>query len=276
MLIQKVNIRRTAENHSKELADVVSVEEPLEIRLEADFEGKRIESQVAVTMRTPGNDEELALGFLFSENILSDFSHVLSVAYCPTAIQESGKKNVIRVRLKPGIDFNPEWLKRNFYANSSCGVCGKASIESVEQICAQPIQDDLKIGKEILYGLPETLRKAQSAFQLTGSIHAAALFDKQGTLIAFREDVGRHNALDKLLAHALLKKINLSESVLLLSGRSSFELVQKSAMAGLPVVAAIGAPSSLAIELAVKMNISLIGFLKKSGFNLYSAFHRID
>lgn len=275
MLIQKVLIRKTIEGETQDLSDVVSVEEPLEIRLEADYEGKRLETKVAVTMRTPGNDEELALGFLFSENILINFDPLLSIAHCQSAFQESGKNNVIRVKLKPGFEFNPALIQRNFFANSSCGVCGKASIEAIEKICSVPIGQGFSVEKSTLQSMPETLRKMQSAFNLTGSIHASALFDHKGNLLAFREDVGRHNALDKLIAHGLLKKINLSNCVLLLSGRISFELVQKAAMAGIPVIAAIGAPSSLAVELAEKMNISLIGFLKNSGFNQYAHFDRI-
>jgi FdhD protein len=275
MLIQAVKIQRSVDHKLENHTDFVAAEEPLEIRLEADFEGKRIESQVAVTMRTPGNDEELTLGFLFTENILQHFSFLLSVSYCQTAFIESGKQNVIRVKLKPGIEFNPALLKRNFFASSSCGICGKASIESVENFCTRIEDTNFKVSGEILVAMPYTLQQAQSAFKLTGGIHAAGLFDMNGKLIAFREDIGRHNALDKLIAYGLMCNFDFSKSILLLSGRASFELMQKAAKAGMPVVAAIGAPSSLAIELATKMNITLIGFLKRGGFNLYSSFNRI-
>ncbi len=275
MLIQAVQIQRSVDQKLENHTDIVAVEEPLEIRLEADFEGKRIESQVAVTMRTPGNDEELALGFLFTENILQHFSSLLSVNYCQTAFLESGKQNVIRVKIKPGIEFNPALLKRNFFASSSCGICGKASIESVENFCNRIEDSNFKVSGKILVALPDKLQQSQSAFKLTGGIHAAGLFDMNGILIAFREDVGRHNALDKLIAYGMMGNFDFSRSILLLSGRASFELIQKAAKAGMPVVAAIGAPSSLAVELATKMNITLIGFLKMGGFNLYSTFNRI-
>lgn len=270
MLIQQVFIKKIDAESKSDHRDIVAVEEPLEIRLEADFEDKRLETKVAITMRTPGNDEELTLGFLFTENIIRDFSSVLSLAHCQKALQESGKKNVMRVKLKPGLSFDPALLQRNFFTNSSCGICGKASLEAVTMKCSPIKQNLLKVPASVLVGLPEALREAQSAFRLTGGIHAAGLFSNSGSLIAFREDVGRHNALDKLIGYGKMNGLDFSSCLLLLSGRSSFELIQKAAMAGLPFVAGLGAPSSLAVDLALEMNISLIGFLKSTGFNVYS------
>jgi len=275
MLIQQVSIHRIGGSLTEDQKDIVAVEEPLEIRLEADFEDKRAETKIAIAMRTPGNDEELAFGFLFTENIIHHFSSILSLAHCQTAIAESGKKNVIRVKLKPGISFDSSRLQRNFFANSSCGICGKASLDAVEMNCSRKEDNHLQVSSTLLCQLPEALRMAQSAFRLTGGIHAAGLFNQAGALLAFREDVGRHNALDKLIGWGLMHEIDFSDKLLLLSGRTSFELIQKAAMAGVPLVAAIGAPSSLAVDLALRMNITLVGFLKSTGLNVYSNFRNI-
>jgi FdhD protein len=226
-------------------------------------------------MRTPGNDEELDIGFLFSEKILCDIMDVLSVRHCENAFHDSGKQTVIRVKLKSGVEFYPSSISRNFYATSSCGICGKASLEAIATNCKSIEDMDFKLSAELLKLLPQKLKEVQSAFKMTGGIHACALFNKLGDLVDFREDVGRHNALDKLIGAGINTKFDFSQSLLLLSGRASFELIQKAAMVGIPIVAAIGAPSSLAVDLAKSMNITLCGFLNETGFNIYHEPKRI-
>jgi FdhD protein len=250
--------------------DVVAVEEPLEIRLGCDVAGKRAHRAVSITMRTPGHDSELAVGFLFTEGIIVAGEQVAGVVNC-------GAGNVVRVNLQPGIDVDLPRLERHFYAASSCGVCGKASLDAV-QVCprvrcavGQPIVD-----AAVICRLPATLRAAQEVFNRTGGLHAAALFNTNGELLCLREDVGRHNALDKLIGHEFLAEHTpLLQSVLLVSGRTSFELVQKAAVAGIPILAAIGAPSSLAVSLAQKHGLTLIGFVCEDRFNIYSGSERI-
>jgi FdhD protein len=241
--------------------DLLAVEEPLEIRL-----GER---NVAITMRTPGNDEELAAGFLFTEGILRDRSEISAIS--------PGERNRVTVTLKDesGVDF--ERLERNFYVSSSCGVCGKASIQAVEAIGC-PILDRNKprIDARLIHTLPEKLRANQMVFDRTGGLHAAGLFDTTGRLINAREDVGRHNAVDKLIGAAFLKgALPLEDHVLMVSGRTSFELVQKALMAGIAVLAAVGAPSSLAVELALRYGMTLIGFVRDRRFNIYSGEARV-
>jgi FdhD protein len=236
--------------------DLLAVEEPLEIRL-----GER---NVAITMRTPGNDEELAAGFLFTEGILRNRTDISGISL--------GDRNRVSVALKDesGVDF--ERLERNFYVSSSCGVCGKASIQAVEAIgCPVLMRNMPRISEELIHSLPEKLRSSQMVFDRTGGLHAAGLFDASGKLINAREDVGRHNAVDKLIGAAFLKgSVPLNEHVLMLSGRASFELVQKALMAGIAVMAAVGAPSSLAVELALRYGMTLIGFVRDRRFNIYS------
>jgi FdhD protein len=251
-------------------SDELAVEEPLEIRLAFDDEGRRIRRGISVTMRTPGHDRELAVGFLFTEGILDSPDQVEKV-------EDWGPGNVVRVELKPGVAVDLARLERHFYAASSCGVCGKASIEAVrvrprfEPIPGRPAIEAATIG-----GLPATLRAAQGAFDRTGGLHAAALFDPAGRLLALREDVGRHNALDKLIGASFLDGgTPLRDAVLLVSGRASFELVQKAAVAGIAVLAAVGAPSSLAVELAREHGMTLVGFVRSDRFNIYTGPDRI-
>jgi FdhD protein len=256
--------------------DLVAVEEPLEIKLHYGDEVSRTEVCLAVTMRTPGNDAELALGFLFTEGIIEDVSSVISAHHCENVTREDEKGNVLRVRLKPEVEFDLSGLQRNFYISSSCGVCGKTSVESVMQHCIFNQNTAFKISGKTLCKMPVALNKEQLLFGRTGGIHASAAFDNRGNLLALREDVGRHNALDKLIGYGLQsQRFEFSDCVLLLSGRLSFELVQKAAIAGFPVVAGVGAPSSLAIQLAQKSGITLIGFLKQDKFNGYSFPNRI-
>jgi len=264
-----------AEGHST--ADALAIEEPLEVRLEYGTENERTVQNISVTMRTPGNDAELATGFLFTEGIIKNRQHIADAGHFFIACAEN-KENVILVKLKTGVIPNLQNTDRNFYTTSSCGVCGKGSINAIRTVSAfQSRKDDgMCVNADILYSLPAVLRDHQSAFAETGGIHAAGLFNADGDLLLLREDVGRHNALDKLIGAALNQNwLPLNKSILLLSGRASFELVQKAAMAGITIIAAVGAPSSLAVELAGEFNITLTGFLKDNRFNIYNAAHRI-
>jgi FdhD protein len=250
--------------------DRLAAEEPMEIRAGGPDQEA---TSVAVTMRTPGHDFDLAAGFLFTEGVIRSHSEVASVRYCdlPPAEQEY---NVVTVHLTH--PFDPEPLRRNFYATSSCGVCGKASLEQVEVRC-EPIGPGPTVAAAVLPTLPDRMRAAQRVFDRTGGLHAAALFDPIGTLLALREDVGRHNAVDKLVGSALLKgDLPLSERILLVSGRASFEIVQKAAVAGIPVICAVSAPSSLAAQAAEDLGATLVGFLRGSAFNVYAHAERID
>ena len=257
--------------------DVVATEEPLEIRLELDGDdGKRFERSISITMRTPGNDEELAIGFLFSEGIVRKSKDILIARPCgPPA--PNGLINVVRVELAPGVEVELDRLQRNFYTSSSCGVCGKASLEAVAvQGRFDIIANDFSVDQQILGGLPDALRTDQVVFDQTGGLHAAGLFNADGELLAVREDVGRHNALDKLIGSRLQSnELPLESYGIALSGRASFELLQKAMMAGCPLVAAVGAPSSLAVELAEEFGITLIGFLKRDRFNVYARPDRV-
>lgn len=229
-------------------------------------------------MRTPdGNDRELALGFLFSEGLIHQKSDVLTVKYAASTLSESSEQNIIRVELSEKATFNPEQLNRHFYAASSCGICGKTSIEMVQQNSSFQIADNqFFITKEMLFSLPKKLKEAQNQFLLTGGIHASFLFNLKENIVLVKEDIGRHNALDKIIGCAFQEEtLPLQQHLLLVSGRLSFELVQKAWMAGIPIIAAIGAPSSLAIELADEVGITLIGFLKDDRFNVYTHRKRI-
>jgi FdhD protein len=257
--------------------DVLAIEEPLQIRLNYEWEGERIEKDVAITMRTPGHDTELAAGFLFSEGILESAGQILRIGHTDRAVTRNGKRNSVSIDLRPGVDFDSQQLERNFYVSSSCGVCGKASIEAVHsRICFSLPYEKPLIDLSTILNLPSTLRHAQSVFDQTGGLHAAALFDTSGGLLSVREDVGRHNAVDKLIGTEFLRaRLPLSESLILVSGRASFELVQKALMAGIPIMIAVGAPSSLAVEMALRFRMTLIGFLRGDRFNVYSGASRI-
>lgn len=254
-----------------QMEDLLVVEEPLEIRLGFEREGVRHQKSISVTMRTPGHDEELALGFLFTEGILHDFAQVKKIVR-PAVRRKQARGNIITLDLVEGFDFDFKKLERHFYTTSSCGVCGKASIEAVEVQCNFDLPEGSpKIPVGVLHDLPQKLLKHQSVFDCTGGLHAAALFDASGKLMTAREDIGRHNALDKLIGfYFLKKKVPLSDKLVLVSGRAGFELVQKSVVAGVPVLAAVGAPSSLAVELAEDSGLTLIGFLRNGQFNVYT------
>jgi FdhD protein len=239
-------------------------------------DGSRAEEPVSVTMRTPGHDEDLAVGFLFTEGIIRARSDVQRVVARGQRAAD-GLINVVRVELAPGVPVNFKRLERNFYMTSSCGVCGKASIDAV---AVQGHYDigamDFRMSGKALGGLPEALKARQAVFEQTGGLHASGLFDATGAVVALREDVGRHNALDKLVGQALMRgEVPLTNRGVIVSGRASFELMQKSKMAGVPLVAAVGAPSSLAVELAREFGITLVGFLKSDRFNVYTRPDRI-
>jgi FdhD protein len=256
--------------------DALAIEEPLEIRLEHGPAANRTVQNISVTMRTPGNDAELATGFLFTEGIVTQREDVASVAHCFIACAEN-KENVIQLSLAEGITPNLQNTERNFYTTSSCGVCGKGSINAIRTVNnVSRQQDENTISTEVLYTLPDILRQHQKVFDDTGGLHASALFTPRGKLLLLREDVGRHNALDKLIGAAINNNmLPLNNCVLLLSGRASFELVQKAVMAGINIIAVVGAPSSLAVQLAEEFNITLVGFLRDKRFNIYTAAHRV-
>jgi len=273
--VKYLPVVKVREDEHIESADALAIEEPLEIRLEYGPEDTRTTQNVSVTMRTPGNDAELATGFLYTEGIISKKDDIQSAEHCFIACAEN-KENVIRVSLKEGVVPNLNNAERNFYTTSSCGVCGKASINAIRTVSAfEDRGDQNTVPASVLYQLPELLSHHQHIFTATGGLHASALFDLSGGLLLTREDVGRHNALDKLIGAALDEGLlPLNKHILLLSGRASFELVQKAAMAGINIVAAVGAPSSLAAQLAEEFNITLIGFLRGKRFNIYTAAHR--
>lgn len=257
--------------------DFVAIEEPLEIRLDFDDGSARRQKSVSITMRTPGHDDEVAAGFLVGEGILKHPSDIESVSGCGPKDATHSFQNIVKVRIRDGVKLNWPKLERHFYATSSCGVCGKSSLDALEVEGVTPVrQTSITIAKELVARLPERMREKQKVFTQTGGLHASALFDKYGSLISLREDVGRHNALDKVIGQAFLAgKFPLDESVLFLSGRASFELLQKSAVAGIPIVAAVGAPSSLAVAAAKNFNITLIGFVRGESFNIYHGRERL-
>jgi FdhD protein len=256
--------------------DVLAAEEPLEIRLLWQGQHGTERRPIAVTMRTPGDDFELAAGFLAGEGILRAADDLADISYC-TDEDEEQRFNIVNVTLRPGLRFDPSRLERNFYTTSSCGVCGKAALESLEVQGCDVLPDGFHIRADTVSSLPQKLRAAQDVFERTGGLHAAGLFSPDGTLVAIKEDVGRHNAVDKLVGEQLLAdRLPLDGCALMLSGRASFELMQKALVARIPVVAAVGAPSSLAVELAQSFNITLLGFVRPNGFNVYSGRQRIS
>ena len=244
--------------------DSLAAEEPLEIRVGRGENS----SPLTVTMRTPGNDEELAAGFLWTEGIVDDPAQIESLT--PYVTSAVGKQNGIEAALKD-CEFDPAQLQRNFFAASSCGICGKASIDAIRQRGLRAPNPGFRFDPEMLCTLPEKLREAQPVFGRTGGLHAAALFDSAGNLLVLREDIGRHNAVDKVVGWALLRgMLPLSESIMLVSGRGGFEIVQKALSAGLPVLASVSAPSSLAVQLARELGLTLIGFLRGRRFVVYA------
>ena len=270
-MIAQTSVFRFEAGRVSELHDQLAVEEPLQIQMLVGSSGKEQIKNIAITMRTPGKDEELAAGFLYTEGIISNKEDIVTIT------SHSSGENTVLIVMRG--DYKPSFVatERNFYISSSCGVCGKASIDAVRSVSTYPSSDFfLKIPFSLLHTLPAKLKTDQQAFQSTGGLHACALFDTSGKLLMLREDVGRHNALDKLIGAAFIGgQLPADKHILLLSGRASFELVQKGAIAGIKIIAAIGAPSSLAVELAKEAGITLIGFLKEERFNIYSYPERI-
>jgi len=259
---------------SKDFADMddqLVIEEPLEIQLQYGRPENRIQKSISVTMRTPGHDIELAAGFLFTEGIIRRATDILFVE------QERPDNNRLLFALQDHVVPGIQKAERNFYTTSSCGVCGKSSIDAIKTVSFyKNAKQDCQLKAQMFYELQDNLKTRQPVFETTGGIHASALFDLEGNFILAREDVGRHNALDKVIGASLLNdELPLTNNVLLLSGRASFELIQKASMAGIKVVAAVGAPSSLAVELAKESNITLLGFLRNERFNVYSCEERI-
>lgn len=269
--IENISIQKICAGEITEVNDQVAIEEPLEIQLAYNTSTGRQQKNIAVTMRTPGNDEELAAGFLFTEGIIKNKEAISEIK------KLSFDENRILVTLYEKIQPDLSNVSRNFYSTSSCGICGKASIEAIRTISYYGDEEDaISINGPVLYHLQDSLKKQQVVFENTGGLHASALFSPQGNFMMLREDVGRHNALDKIVGAALIGgQLPLSNCILLLSGRASFELVQKAIMADIKIIAAVGAPSSLAVELAKEAGITLIGFLRSNRFNIYSGEQRI-
>jgi FdhD protein len=260
-------ISRYSNGRLVEKADDLAAEEPLEIRIEGQ--------SIAVMMRTPGHDRELAAGFLVSENIIRSMDDIFEITICGENPTGSDETNLASVTLKNPARFDAKKFSRNLFSSSSCGICGKTSIEAIAKQFP-PIDSNFQIPGNLLLELPARLSAAQETFQLTGGLHACALFEKDGALLALREDVGRHNALDKLIGHALLEnRLPLDRQILLLSGRVSFEMVQKALAGGIAIIAAISAPTSLAVEFARTNNQTLIGFLRGNEMNVYAGAERI-
>ena len=260
-----------------ELTDRVAIEEPLEIRVDFVVNGERCVRSLSITMRTPGHDEELAAGFLMSEGLVRSARDIESIRPCGPESGAHDGNNVVKVRLADNATIAWPNVERHFYATSSCGVCGKASLEALEVPGMCPIaRDGFRFAISAIRMLSDRLRAQQSVFEETGGLHAAALFNSAGQILAIREDVGRHNAVDKLLGAQFLQgQTPLASNLLFLSGRISFELAQKALAGGVPMVVAVGAPSSLAIELAKRFDITLIGFLRGERFNVYSGEWRL-
>lgn len=253
--------------------DTLATEEPMEIRLVTGDDTQT----VAVTMRTPGADFELAAGFLYGEGIVTSRDDIRRISYCvDPEVDAEQQYNIVNVELRPGLDYDVRSLERHFYTTSACGVCGKASLEQLEIRGCPVVSPGPEVSAGTIYALPERLRRAQRLFDSTGGLHAAALFDTEGKLLTLREDVGRHNATDKLVGWALLDgKLPLNEHIVMVSGRSSFEILQKCLTAGVPIVCAISAPSSLAVDVARDFGMTLVGFLRGEKFNAYAGDGRI-
>ena len=271
--VAPVTIQRVSADETSEMPDLLAVEEPLEIRLGFGPAPDRQQRTVSVTMRTPGDatgrhDEELATGFIFTEGIIQQPTDVLSCRHCVEDAQKAG--NVIRVELRPDVSVDWARLERNTFTTSSCGLCGKTSIDAALAQTSGPLTAALTVDPDLIHALPERVRQAQTAFAHTGGIHAAALFNADGTILLVREDIGRHNALDKLIGAAFWQGwLPLSQHGVFLSGRIGVELVQKSWRAGIPLLVAVGAPSSLAVQMAHEAHITLAGFVRNGRYNLY-------
>jgi len=285
-----VTVEKVTGRTSQQVLDNLAIEEPLEIQLNYGSKDSRETRSISVTMRTPGNDFDLAAGFLMTEGVVRDANDIEQITYAGDSFDEGtqpsqaidalklgSKQNIVRVDLAAEIEVSLGSLQRNFYTTSSCGICGKASLLALRAVCPPRAANNFRIDAQLLYRLPERLRASQGVFDRTGGLHGAGLFDSMGNLLALREDVGRHNAVDKLIgAEFLADRTPLRDRLLLLSGRASFELLQKALMGGLPMVVAVGAPSSLAVKVAKEFDITLVGFLREGHFNIYHGSKRID
>jgi len=270
---QRVEITRVLETKASEVSDLITVEEPLEIRIAPHGEQ---EFTLSVTMRTPGADRELALGFLFGEGLITGPEDIRAIEHCGPPSPDKGLHNVIKVSLSQGVEINPAALERHTYTTSSCGVCGKTSIEAIKVVNPHPVEKRLTLDRETVLAIPPALRMQQREFAKTGGLHGVGLFDHAGRLLSVYEDVGRHNALDKLVGFLYGEgALPLKARGLVLSGRASFELLQKASIAGAELVLAVGPPSSLAAELAQEQGITLVGFVATHGFNIYTHPERI-
>jgi len=287
----EVSVQRFVAEDGHRASDLLAVEEPLELQLGYGPADQRKVKSVSVTMRTPGHDFELVAGFLMTEGIVGDSAEIDHISYVAGRAQEAAdaepvlrdlvlpyqpERNVVRVDLAPDVTVSMANLERNFYTTSSCGICGKASLLALRTVCPPRSANRLRVAARLLYSLPDKLRAAQDVFERTGGLHGAGIFDAEGNLHGIREDVGRHNAVDKLLGSEFLAdRTPLRDRLLLLSGRASFELLQKALMAGIAMVVSVGAPSSLAVQVAREFDITLVGFLRKDHFNVYHGADRI-
>jgi len=276
--VSNVFVVRHAGGTSERVEDVVAVEEPLEIQLGFSEQGRRTFRPLSITMRTPGADFELSAGFLFSEGVIHSAEDIAEVRYCGPATQKLSGSNVVRVELAETVSVDLTRLSRNFYTTSSCGVCGKSSIEALQTVRTSPVEPlTIPVASTVLNRLPGILQSQQGLFRATGGNHAAGLFDHAGKLLVVHEDVGRHNAVDKVVGDQLLKRnLPLRDVLLMVSGRASFELVQKAVVAGIPLLASVGAPSSLAIELASQFGLALVGFVRGDRLNVYTGLDQIN
>jgi FdhD protein len=275
---QQTLITSIKQGNARTATDFLVVEEPLEIVLAYYRDGTAHKQTLSITMRTPGNDLELVRGFLYCEGIIPHHSDIISLSHRGSQALKEGVSNVVLAQLKPSVVVNIERLQRNFTVNSACGVCGKASLDALENAGAQAVlNDSFSMQASRLLALPDAARKLQGVFEETGSAHAAAAFNADGEIITLREDIGRHNATDKLIGAITPDREEDSRHMgLFVSGRASFELLQKAAMAGFPLFAAVGAPSSLAVELAEEFEITLVGFMREDKFNIYNRPDRVQ
>ena len=273
----KYNVIKLKNSSTEEIKDFVSIEEPIEMSLKYKLNGKLISEHLSITMRTPGHDEDLISGFLFNERIIENFSEIENVEKIGEKVGDFNIQNKIVATINNTKNIDIEKVKRNFITNSSCGICGKTSLEAVEVIKKDKLNIEFpKINRNIILKSPELLMSKQSEFSKTGGIHASSLINKNGKVIATREDVGRHNALDKLIGYSHKKKIIDNHSQFIAcSGRLNFELVQKGLMSNIGLMAGVGAPTSLAIDLAKRFNMTLLGFVKKDSFNIYTNKERV-
>lgn len=272
-----VPVRRVSPAAGRDDRDPLAVEEPMEIRVTFGPPGDREGRSLSITMRTPGDDFELAAGFLFTEGIVRSREQIDAIEFCGPTPPGRSTSNIVRVDLRPDVELDPVQLERHFYTTSSCGICGKASLDALHVQGIEPTDPERpRVPSGVVHRAPDVLRASQDVFERTGGLHAAALVDDAGALLNLREDVGRHNAVDKLLGRALLDgDVPVRDPFMVVSGRASFEILQKALVAGVPMIVAIGAPSSLAVDMAARFGLTLVGFASAERFNVYSGAHRI-